>query len=87
MGERRGLYDLLMKMTGRKTVKGDKVSAPLSAKAPSAKTAAEAAGATGEPTHEEIAKRAYELYLERGSIEGHHDEDWLLAEADLRRTK
>ena len=76
-----------MKMTGRKTLKGEKVSAPLSAKAPSNKAAASQPTTTGGPTHDEIAKRAYELYLERGSIEGHHDEDWLLAEAELLRTK
>jgi hypothetical protein len=74
-----------MKMTGRKTVKGDKTSAPLSAKAPSAKSQAAKAVAAGEPSHEEIARRAYELYLERGSLEGHHEEDWLIAEAELRR--
>jgi hypothetical protein len=73
-------------MIGRKTVKGDKVSAPLSAKAPSAKSQA-AKAAKGEPTHEDIARRAYELYLERGSVEGHHEEDWLIAEAELRRPK
>ena len=75
-----------MKLIGRKTVKGEKVSAPLSAKAPSTK--AQAANASkGEPTHEDIAKRAYELYLERGSVEGHHEEDWMIAEAELRRPK
>jgi hypothetical protein len=75
-----------MKSIGRKTIKGEKVSAPLSAKAPSAKTQAANAAARGEPSHEEIARRAYELYLERGSVEGHHEEDWLIAEAELRRT-
>ena len=74
-----------MKSIGRKTVKGDKVSAPLSAKAPSAKAQAAKAAAKGDPSHDEIARRAYELYLERGSIEGHHEEDWLIAEAELRR--
>jgi hypothetical protein len=39
------------------------------------------------PTREQIAKRAYELYLERGSVEGHHEEDWLLAEAELSSGK
>ena len=38
-----------------------------------------------EPTHEEIAARAYELYLARGSLDGYSEEDWLLAEAELRR--
>ena len=32
---------------------------------------------------EEIAKRAYELYLQRGSIPGYEVEDWLQAEAEL----
>ena len=66
-------------------MKGDRVSAPLSAKAPSSKSNGKAGSVKGEPTHEDIAKRAYELYLERGSIEGHHEEDWLIAEAELRR--
>ena len=37
------------------------------------------------PTHEQISARAYELYLARGSVDGYSDEDWLLAEAELRR--
>jgi hypothetical protein len=73
-----------MKMIGRKTVKGEKVSAPLSAKAPRTKSSKSGAS-KGEPTHDDIARRAYELYLERGSLEGHHEDDWLTAEAELRR--
>ena len=76
----------IMKSTGRKTIKGTKVSAPLSAKA-KATTATTATSSAGVPTHEQISKRAYELYLERGSVEGHHDEDWLLAEAELSSNK
>ena len=72
-----------MKLIGRKTVKGGKVSAPKVKSASSAKAAA----ASSEPTHEEIAARAYELYLARGSMDGYSEEDWLLAEAELRRTK
>ena len=30
-----------------------------------------------------IAKRAYELYLQRGSVPGYELDDWLQAEADL----
>jgi hypothetical protein len=33
--------------------------------------------------HDAIAKRAYELYLERGSTPGYELEDWLAAEAEL----
>ena len=65
-------------------MKRTKVSAPLSAKATSKKSATATAIATSEPSYDQIAKRAYELYLERGSVEGHHEEDWLLAEAELR---
>lgn len=32
---------------------------------------------------EEIARRAYRLYLERGGQDGHDVEDWLGAEAEL----
>ena len=35
------------------------------------------------PTAEQIEKRAYELYLERGSEDGHALEDWLAAEREL----
>jgi hypothetical protein len=35
------------------------------------------------PTHEAIARRAYELYLARGRTDGHDREDWLEAERQL----
>jgi hypothetical protein len=35
------------------------------------------------PAREAIAKRAYELYLQRGSVAGYELEDWLAAEAEL----
>lgn len=34
--------------------------------------------------NELIRQRAYELYLERGSEDGHAAEDWLRAEAEVR---
>jgi len=36
------------------------------------------------PSHKEIEKRAYELYLERGE-EGHSEENWFLAEEELKK--
>ncbi len=36
------------------------------------------------PTHEEIERRAYEIYLARGGQHGHDVEDWLQAENELR---
>jgi polyketide cyclase/dehydrase/lipid transport protein/DUF2934 family protein len=38
------------------------------------------------PTHEQIAQRAYELYLARGGVHGYGFEDWLEAERQLRGT-
>lgn len=38
------------------------------------------------PTQEEIAERAYEIYLERGAAPGHELEDWTRAERELAPT-
>lgn len=37
-----------------------------------------------EPTREEVALRAYEIYLERGGAPGDALEDWTRAERELR---
>jgi predicted transposase YbfD/YdcC len=37
------------------------------------------------PKHEDIERRAYELYLESGSEDGHAEEHWLIAEQELAR--
>jgi hypothetical protein len=39
---------------------------------------------TEEPTREEIAELAYQLWIERGSPHGSQEEDWHRAEAQLR---
>lgn len=36
------------------------------------------------PTHEEISRRAHELWVERGGMGGSAQEDWLRAERELR---
>jgi hypothetical protein len=72
-----------MKTTGRKTVKGEKTSAPKAVKAGAGKTTTSASAAKSLPAHEEIAKRAYELYLARGGEHGHDAEDWAQAESEL----
>jgi len=38
----------------------------------------------GELSREEIARRAYELYLARGGADGSEQEDWLQAERELQ---
>jgi len=35
------------------------------------------------PSHEEIARRAYELYLQRGARHGCDLQDWIAAEREL----
>jgi hypothetical protein len=35
------------------------------------------------PTHHEIAARAYQLYVERGRLDGYDVDDWLQAEYEL----
>jgi hypothetical protein len=42
---------------------------------------------TPQPTEEEIAVRAYHIYLERGGAEGEPLDDWLEAERELRQAK
>ena len=37
-----------------------------------------------EPAGEEIARRAYELYLQRGGEHGNDVDDWVTAEKELR---
>jgi hypothetical protein len=41
---------------------------------------------TPPPSPEQIAARAYEIFLARGGHHGHHEEDWLRAEEELRNT-
>jgi hypothetical protein len=54
--------------------KKSKSTLPTTKKSPSAK---------GGPTHEEIALRAYQIYLERGGAPGDALEDWTRAEREL----
>jgi hypothetical protein len=35
------------------------------------------------PNHDEIRRRAHEIYLERGSLPGQELEDWLQAEREI----
>jgi hypothetical protein len=42
-----------------------------------------APGDSALPVQNRIALRAYELYLQRGGLDGHADEDWLQAEREM----
>jgi hypothetical protein len=39
------------------------------------------------PAHEQIARRAHEIWLARGGGAGHEQEDWLQAERELRQSR
>ncbi len=79
--------------TARKTTNA-KTTAPKSAstrKAPGAPdspmtTMSDEEGdrAAGSPSHDDIARRAYEIYLERGGEHGRDEDDWRQAEEELR---
>jgi hypothetical protein len=49
----------------------------------SIKSHSEAASAYHAPSHEEIRRRAYEIYLERNGVGGNELDDWLQAEMEL----
>ena len=38
------------------------------------------------PTHDQIARCAYDIYLEHGRVEGRSELDWLQAEEELAQT-
>jgi hypothetical protein len=46
---------------------------------------AEDSSAHHAPSHEEIRRRAYEIYLEHGSLPGSELDDWLQAERELQK--
>jgi len=47
--------------------------------------AAAPSAAVALPGREEVARKAYEIFLSRGGVHGRDVEDWLAAERDLRR--
>ena len=53
------------------------------AKAASSEAAKKPRKAGAQPTQEQIALRAYHIFLERGSTPGDPMEDWLRAEREL----
>lgn len=52
---------------------------------PSLSTAAKPQATSTRPTTEEIARRAYQIYLERGSGPGDALDDWTRAERELQQ--
>lgn len=70
----------------RRTVKTGAASDAAPALAP-AETAARrpaAPAVAATPSDDEVARRAYEIYLQRGATDGSHLEDWYEAERQLK---
>jgi hypothetical protein len=42
-------------------------------------------GSTVKPTNQDIAKRAYEIYVEKGCQQGQCEENWKQAERELKK--
>ena len=62
-----------------------KASGRVEAKQPSLEVAGEERSVINSAREQEIRRRAYEIYLERGEESGRDLEDWLQAEGELAR--
>jgi len=71
--------------TTKKNNRSENTASALGAASAPAKAAAGPArgGLRRTPTQEEIATRAYELYVQRGCADGHAEEDWAQAQREL----
>jgi hypothetical protein len=49
------------------------------------KTPTRRAASVPQPTHDDVARRAYERFLARGATDGRASEDWFEAERELRQ--
>jgi hypothetical protein len=71
---------------GERKLPATKTTSTTIQRAPAAQAAtakAEPAKAKAAPTCEEIAKRAFEIYMGRGQAAGRETEDWAQAEREL----
>ena len=70
------------------SIKTPSVAAALATAAKTVPAAAPGPTTASAPTTDEIATRAYELFVQEGGIDGHDMEHWLRAEEELKkRTK
>jgi len=69
-------------MTTAKTAKANNIN-----KTEAGETLDDQTVGLNEPAREEIERRAYELYLERGEVNGYDQDDWLQAERELKEAQ
>jgi hypothetical protein len=65
----------------------DKRNETLQAPASPLQAHAEGTSANHAPNHDEIRRRAYDIYLGRGGAPGHELEDWLQAESEIGKAE
>jgi hypothetical protein len=63
----------------------NKSNGKLELRATSVRRQADETSARSAPSDEEIRRRAYEIYLERGDLPGDEIDDWLRAERELQK--
>jgi len=63
----------------------NKSNGNLELRATSVQRQADETSARSAPSDEEIRRRAYEIYLERGDLPGDEIDDWLRAERELQK--
>ncbi|MFP2929798.1 DUF2934 domain-containing protein [Pyxidicoccus sp. 3LG] len=68
----------------RQTANKQTPQTPTGMSARSSDTAAVSTSSRNSPTHEQIARRAYEIFLARGGNHGSSEQDWFQAERELR---
>lgn len=73
----------MQKKTLTKNKTGARAAAVTAAMPEATSTTTTVVAATTAPSREEIAKRAYEIYVARGQTPGRELEDWIQAEREL----
>ena len=68
---------------GERKIAPAKTTATVKRTAPARKPVTKPKPVKPAPTREEIAKRAFEIYMGRGQVPGREQEDWAQAEREL----
>ena len=85
MAKKRTKADRLQRQTEQQEKKVDRRPEGIEKK-PSTLAAKSAEPTVLIPIEQQIQKRAYELYEQRGRTDGHELEDWLRAEGEIKHT-
>jgi hypothetical protein len=73
-----------MQSTGRDNKKGTERQAGTPGGTTTPRGTTNEVRGTTQPAHEQVAKRAYEIFMARGGSHGRHEEDWYQALRELQ---